>query len=259
MKLDRKALKYMMNGEHLLLMGQPKWTYGKNTCNTYDLFVGQLKTDAGVGEASAIFEEIKRDPELRQRYYDWFLPTALLRATQLSQATEANITVSIAVGAGQCNHPGFAQDMTVALQQTGIRPDKLQLVIEMTEPLTSGGESNLRYLSEELQLTLMLGSFGCGFSNLETLCHVPFDGLELDASFTKNLPEDDRTCRVVVGLAHLADTLDMHLIAKGIETDPQLEFFESVNFHKAQGEMIGSAMPLDELEKYIMQYAKKRE
>ncbi|MEG1196319.1 MAG: hypothetical protein RSE58_12115, partial [Clostridia bacterium] len=71
--------------------------------------------------------------------------------------------------------------------------------------------------------------------------------------------EDDRTCRVVVGLAHLADTLDMHLIAKGIETDPQLEFFESVNFHKAQGEMIGSAMPLDELEKYIMQYAKKRE
>ena len=259
MKLDRTVLTHMMNGEHLLLMGQPKWTYGKNTCNTYDLFVGRVKTDEGEVEVGELLNDIKHDPELRQRYYDWFLPTAMLRAVRLSEANSANISASINISSAQCNHPGFVPDISFALEQTGIRHDKLQLVLEMTEPLTKSGEANLCRLHDELGLTLMLGNFGHGLSNADLLCNVPFDGIELDASFTKSLLDNDRASRVAVSLAHLADTLDMLLIAKGVETDTQLEFFEHINFHKAQGDMIGAAMELDALEKYIVQYAKKRE
>ena len=67
-----------------------------------------------------------------------------------------------------------------------------------------------------------------------------------------------RTCRAVIAIQHMADTLDMKLCVKGIATQDQFEFCEEIGIFKGQGPLIGLAMPLEELKEYVQRYGLKK-
>ena len=82
-----------------------------------------------------------------------------------------------------------------------------------------------------------------------------FDVLELDRHYAALVPNDERACRTVIAIQHMAETLDMPMCAKGIETQEQFEFFEEIGTFKGQGPLIGSPMNMEELEEYVVRYA----
>ena len=85
-----------------------------------------------------------------------------------------------------------------------------------------------------------------------------FDLLELDRSYAARIPEDDLTCKTVVAIQHMADTLNMHVCAKGIDTQDQFEFFEEIGMFKGQGTLIGPAMSMNDLKEYAKRYGLER-
>lgn len=242
------------------LFGQPKWTVGKNTCNTYEVFVEKiLLPDGGREPAQEVLAQIEADAELTERFSDWFMHAAMQSGVTLSNQTNSNMTLSMNVLPSYANGPAFVKRVQDELKITGMRPDKLHFELSEAQLLTERGIQNLNQLHDETGISLWLGNFGTGHSNIDLLMHVHFDGLEIDRSFVKQIPINEQACRVLVGIAHLADTLDLHVCAKGIEVEEQMEFCEHLDFFKVQGYMIGMPMDLGELREYILKYAKGRE
>ncbi|WP_346026279.1 EAL domain-containing protein [Beduinella massiliensis] len=259
MTMDRERILKLIEEDALELYGQPKWTFGKNTCNTYEVFAEKIRQPNGESvPARELIDAVEADEELTRLFYAWFMERAMQTAVRLTAETDSNVTLSINVLAAQANEPGFFDQVLATMEKTKMRPYKLQFELSEAQGLTRVGIENINRLHDEQGISMLLGNFGTGHSNIDLLREVHFDGLELDRSFASGVPDDEQTCKLLVAVAHFADTLDLFVCAKGIETDDQMEFFEQLNFLKGQGYMIGPPMPMDELRDYIKMYAKKR-
>ena len=79
--MDRSEIIACIQEGRLLLYGQPKWTIGKNTCNTYEVFVEKyLCKDGSVASAQEMLATIEADPELTDLFSMWFTRAAMLSA-----------------------------------------------------------------------------------------------------------------------------------------------------------------------------------
>ena len=227
----------------LELYGQPKWTFGKNTCNTYEVFVEKVHMpDGDVIPAWPVVELIERDEALTLLFSRWFLENAMRSACDLTEQTDSNVTLSMNLLPLYADRESFVDDVVAMLKKTGLKPQKMQFEVSEAQDLTERGIANLNALHDEHGIGLWLANFGTGHSNVDLLREVHFDGLELDKSYGALVPGHEQTCRLVVAILHMAHTLDLHVCAKGIENQEQFEFFEELGCFKGQGFLIGKPM-----------------
>jgi len=241
------------------LHGQPKWTFGKNTCNTYEVLVEKLNlADGGQMPAWPILEIIEADEALTLLFSRWFVEAAMKSVIRLIEATNANVTLSLNLLPFYANRAEFTSDILMLLERLEMNPRKIQFELSEAQNLTPQGEKNLNTLHDEYGIGLWLANFGTGHANVDLLREVHFDGLELDRSYAALVPEHEQTCRLVVAIQHMAHTLDMQICAKGIETQDQFEFFEELGCLKGQGFLIGKPMNMQDMETYVRNFAVQR-
>lgn len=241
------------------LYGQPKWTFGKNTCNTYEVFAEKLHLpDGDVIPAWPVLEIVEKSEALTQIFSRWFMEKAMRSAITLTEKTDSNVTLSLNLLPMYANQDEFVDDVLGLLEKTGMNPQKMQFELSEAQNLSPKGEQNLNILHDEHGIGLWLANFGTGHSNIDLLRETHFDGLELDRSYAALVPEHEQTCRLVVAIQHLAHTLDLLVCAKGIETQDQFEFFEELNCLKGQGFLIAKPMDMEHMEEYVRTYAVRR-
>ena len=257
--MNHPAIRDLIAGGAFVLYGQPKWTFGKKTCNTYEVFAERVRLEEG-GDMPAwpLLELIEQDPELTLAFSHWFLTAAMRSAVELSDQADSNVTLSMNLLPLFANREEFLPTVLAALEQTGLNPRKMQFEVSEAQDLSPLGIESLNRLHDEHGVGLLLANFGTGHSNIDLLREVRFDGLELDRSFAAHVPEDDQTCRMIVAIQHFADALDLTVCVKGIENHEQFEFFDDLGCFKGQGFLIGRPMPIPELKHYIQTYAVKR-
>lgn len=256
--MEKNAIRDLIRGRALELYGQPKWTFGKNTCNTYEVFVERLRLSEGESvPAWPILDLIEQDEELTVLFSDWFLEETMRSAAALGEKTSSHVTLSINLLPHYANREGFVEQVLGVLKKTGLPADRLQFEVSEAQALSGGGVANLNRLHDEYGIGLLLANFGRGNSNVNLLREVHFDGLELDRSFAAGVPGHEQTCRVIIAMIHMAHTLDLFVCAKGIENQDQFEFFEELNCAKGQGYLIGRPMGMEALREYIDKYALK--
>jgi len=258
--MNHHSIAEMILNNAIELHGQPKWTFGKNTCNTYAVYAEKIR----IGEketipAWPILELIAGDQALTLLYSNWFLEAAMGFGVELTNRTHAHVTISVKLLPAYAESDDFVDITLRLLKKTGLAAEKLQFELSEAQALTEKGIQNLNTLHDEHGVGLWIGNFGTGHSNLDLLTQVHFDGIELDRSFAAMVPENEQACRVVVGIQHLAHTLGLEICAKGIETQDQFEFFEELEIFKGQGFLIGMPMPMEEAVEYIRKYAVKFE
>lgn len=242
--------------DRFLLFGQPKWTLGKNTCNTYEVFIDLMIADNQERvPAQAFIPVIEADEDLTMRFGAWFLEKAFTSGARLMENLGMDLNISINILGFQANRPEFVERVSEMIAKTGIKPDHVQFELSEAQPLDAIGIANLNRIHDLLGIKLVLGNFGTGYSTVDLLRHVPFDMLELSKAFTANITESERELKVTLAILQLAEVLDITVCAKGIETAEQLELLEEAGFFKAQGYLIGRPMPLSELEDFVRKYA----
>ena len=254
--MTRKLISELILSNAFERDGQPTWTFGKNTCNTYEVCAEQVHMPGGsVLPAQLFLELIEKDPDLTLTFSAWFIKAAITSAAALTEKSNSHVTLSMNLlpqFAGQAN---FVEQLISLLEMTGFNPRKLQFEVSEGQLLTRQGIDNLNKLHDEYGVGLYLANFGIGHANINLLSMVHFDGIELDRSFAAKIPEDDQMLRIVCAIQNMADTLDLHVCAKGIETPEQFDFFDQLKAFKGQGYLIGKPMPLSELLEYINMYA----
>ena len=161
----------------------------------------------------------------------------------------AELTLAINVSAHQFHRTDFAQQVFAALERSGARPEKLK--IEPTESvLLDDTDKTITTMTTLRQrgVRFSLDDFGTGYSSLAYLQKLPIDQLKIDKSFVQNIPADTNSCKIARSIIALCASLDLNVIAEGVETQAQLEFLEDNGCEYFQGYLFGAAVPVDEFE-----------
>ena len=254
--MEHSCISDMILRNGMILQGQPKWTYGKNTCNTYELFVTQFRTPDGMLlPAMPILRIVEEDEALTMLFSINFLWTAVRKTAELSQTLNSNLTLSVNLLPRFAESDEFIPQVQACLAETGLQAKRLQFEVSELQRINDAGCAHLNYVHDEMGVGLVMGNFGTENTNMPLLARVHFDVLELTKRYAAMVPGDERACQAVIAIQHMADTLGMPICAKGIDTQEQFEFFEEIGTFKCQGELISGPMSLDELADYIRRYA----
>ena len=254
--MERSTISDLILTNSMVLYGQPKWTFGKNTCNTYELFVHQFRqNDGSLLPAWPILEIVERDDALTMLFSMTLLWESVRKTMEISRHDNSNLTLSLNLLPRFAERENFVEQVESCLRDCGMEGRRLQFELSELQPISPEGCANLNKVHDELGVLLVMGNFGTHATNMPLLHQIHFDMLELDKSYAASIPENEDVCKAAVAIQHMADTLDIKMCAKGIETQDQFEFFEEIGAYKGQGPLIGSPMNLEELETYIKQYA----
>ncbi len=179
----------------------------------------------------------------------WILRTACTQLAQWSADAEtAHLTLAVNVSARQFRHGSFVSELLEVLRETGANPGKLKL--ELTESLLLDDAEVAIARMTELRahgVRFSLDDFGTGYSSLTYLKRLPLDQLKIDQSFVRDLltnANDAAIARTIVALAH---SLDLTVIAEGVETEAQRAALEGFGCEVWQGYLFGRPVPAIEM------------
>jgi diguanylate cyclase (GGDEF)-like protein/PAS domain S-box-containing protein len=180
----------------------------------------------------------------------WVLETACaqLRTWQSVPGME-HMILAINVSALQFHQPGFCDDVRSAVERCGIDPRKLKL--ELTEGmLLEKIEHTITAMRrlKEMGVRFALDDFGTGYSSLQYLKRLPLNQLKIDQSFVRDLANDASDQAIVRTIIVMARSLQLDVIAEGVETSAQRELLEQMGCLRYQGYLYGRPVPASELE-----------
>jgi diguanylate cyclase (GGDEF)-like protein/PAS domain S-box-containing protein len=175
----------------------------------------------------------------------WVLSTACaqLKIWQQELALVHPLSISINVSSLQLKHPGFLALVENNLQKNQIDPSCLNL--EITESMIMEDSDTTIALLQALRdqnIQLSLDDFGTGYSSLAALHRFPINTLKIDCSFTQRLGSDPKSLEIIRAIMTLAQTMDLAVIAEGIETLAQQTHLRALNCHQGQGFLFTKAI-----------------
>jgi diguanylate cyclase (GGDEF)-like protein/PAS domain S-box-containing protein len=182
----------------------------------------------------------------------WVLKTACLEAARWAQVcrSEPPIYVGVNISSRHFSHPDFIKHVQDALARSGVDPHSV--TIELTESLAmSEAAATEQTMSQlhELGVKLSIDDFGTGYSSLSYLRRFPVDALKIDQSFVRTMDAENYSIiRTIIGLAR---SLDLGVIAEGVETTNQLQLLALAGCASAQGYLFAEAMPAKSVDDFI--------
>jgi EAL domain-containing protein (putative c-di-GMP-specific phosphodiesterase class I) len=166
--------------------------------------------------------------------------------------------MAVNVSGRQLREPDFPELVRSTLRTTGLDPD--DLCLEMTESILMEQDDGAIAMLTELRqdgIHLAIDDFGTGYSSLAALRRLPFDIIKIDRSFVSALPEDDAGT-IAWAVVRLGHTLDICVLAEGVETPEQRDALVSFGCDRAQGYLFGRPLPPEELQALLAAQALPR-
>jgi len=155
-----------------------------------------------------------------------------------------HIRVAVNVSSIQFQRPGLSHVVLQALQNSGLKPEQLE--IEITESIfLERSESTLQLLHtlRGLGVRIALDDFGTGYSSLSYLQSFPFDKIKIDRSFVIALRSRPGAAAIVKAIIDLADALGMETTAEGVEEQSQLAILTRQGATSIQGYLFSKPVP----------------
>lgn len=156
--------------------------------------------------------------------------------------------------ARQFQHPGFIKLVADVLQETGLPATRLEL--EITESLAMhDAEKSITTMNElrALGIQLSIDDFGTGYSSLSYLKCFPINKLKVDQSFVRNMTSNANDASIARTVVSLGQSLNLTVIAEGVETHEQLALLEQYGCDEVQGYLFSRPIAKESLEKFITQ------
>jgi diguanylate cyclase (GGDEF)-like protein len=156
------------------------------------------------------------------------------------------LRVSMNLSARELQHPMLLQCVLDGLRVHGVDPRGLEL--EFTENVAMIFEDVLLSTLQELKksgVTLAIDDFGTGYSSLSHLYRLPIDALKIDGSFIEGLDDDTKARKITRATVSLGRTLDLMVVAEGVQTAEQLVYLQKLKCELAQGNYFSEPLTSD--------------
>ncbi len=180
---------------------------------------------------------------------DWVLVTACTDLHYWNTHGDPDLYVSVNLSVKQFNQVNIVDKLCKTIEKADINPKNLK--IEITESSIVKNPSESRDKIEEIKrrnegIRIAIDDFGTGYSSLSYLSEFPVDTLKIDRSFFINLDKQKNT-KIINTIIALAHSLNMDVIAEGVETKDQLSYLTSKNCQTFQGFYFGKAVSAEKI------------
>jgi diguanylate cyclase (GGDEF)-like protein/PAS domain S-box-containing protein len=187
---------------------------------------------------------LAREAGLMPKIGAWVLSEACTQARTWQNAGLPHIRVCVNVCTRELMDPEIGRHIGMTLDRAGLQPNHLE--IEVTErqlfDCKEKGIANLKALRARGTL-IAIDDFGTGYSSLSYLRWLPVDSLKLDRTFLPSIPQDPKTSAIAKVVINLAHSLNLEVIAEGVESAEQVDFFRHEHCEQLQGYFFSK--PLD--------------
>lgn len=198
------------------------------------------------------FIEIAEESGLIPGIGEWVIHEACRQNKVWQEQGLGNLKISVNVSPLQFIAKHIERTMEAALS-SGM--DMQYLMIEITESMLVGDEERVINIMKEVKkqgAMLSIDDFGTGYSSLSYLKRFPLDELKVDRAFLLDVPDkrdDSAIVRAIVAMAH---SLELLVVAEGVEDSEQLAFLKKIGCDVIQGFYFSRPLPADEFEQYVL-------
>ena len=183
---------------------------------------------------------------------EWVLRAACKQVRVWQEAGFPPLRVAVNLSGHQFNQPNLAPLVMKILNETGLDPSCLEL--ELTEStLMKNPQAAIATLHElkSFGIRISIDDFGTGYSSLSYLTQFPFDVLKIDRSFVRQLVEDDKNTAITTAILQMARSLNLKVVAEGVETPGQLAFLQGQQCDEIQGYWFSPPLSADTFKEFL--------
>lgn len=204
------------------------------------------------GEISPInFLPLAEEAGLMNLIGCWVLKLACEKNKEWQDTGLPKIRVGVNISAQQLIQPNFVATVKQIVQGSGLKPQYLEL--ELTENIIINSTEASAKIQElrKWGILIALDDFGTGYSSLNHLRVIAVDRLKIDKSFVQNatISRDDEA--IIQAIITMAKSLNLNIIAEGVETQEQLDFLKEKHCSEVQGFYFSKPLTADELVNYL--------
>lgn len=182
----------------------------------------------------------------------WVLNEACRQARVWLDSSQSSFVIAVNLSALQFKRGNVLEMVTAALSLSGLPAHHLEL--ELTESiLLQDLEVTLETLRslKALGVKLSIDDFGTGYSSLSYLKQLAVDKLKIDQSFVRDMLTNADGASIVKAIIQLGHTLQLTVIAEGVETDEQLDFLGGCGCDEVQGYLFSRPVPAKQFAEFV--------
>lgn len=183
---------------------------------------------------------------------EWVLRTACSQIKEWhDQKVQESMTIAINISTHQFN-THFLSLVVDTLRETGLKPQFFELELSESTLMDVNKTSiSVIHTLKELGIRLSVDDFGTGYSSFTYLKSFTVDAVKIDQAFIADVPDDPNANAIVLAIIAMAHTLNIKVIAEGVETKEQLDFLQRADCDEYQGFFYSKPLPAEEMYKML--------
>ena len=247
-------LRRALERDQFMVYFQPKLRASDLAVVGFEALVRWLHPDLG-RVSPAEFIPIAEETGLIVPIGEWVLSHAASQLAAWDKAGRAPMTCAVNLSAIQFRVKDLHQRLARVVGDSGI--DAARIDLELTESaLMEDGQAAIRTLHELKShgFGIAVDDFGTGYSSLSYLKRLPIDVLKIDQSFVRELGAGGEDAAIVSTIISMARSLNLKVVAEGVEQQAQLEFLRAQGCDELQGYLFSAPLPAAEIAAWVDQH-----
>src|ERR1700704_2930975 len=236
-----------LNNHEFVLYYQPKIDVASGRVTGLEALIRWISPQLGfVAPGDFIF--IAEETGLIVPIGRWVAQTACVQNRAWQKSGLPQLRIAINISARQMSDKGLVEFLSETIKKTGLTVESLEL--EITESAVMSNHEHAEKVLNELKglgFHLTMDDFGTGYSSLAYLKRFPFDSVKIDQSFVRGIPSSRDDCAIVEAIIAMAHSLELKVVAEGVETQDQSEFLRELGCDQIQGYVFSKPIPSAEI------------
>ena len=241
------SLRLALDKKELFLMYQPQMDIATGKIIGLEALARWRHSELGLVPPDK-FIRIAENTGLIKPIGEWVLRTACSQARKWQDDGLTAVPVAVNVSPVQFRQEDFCELIRGVLKETGLAPQFLEL--ELTESLLLANADVMLSVIEELNamgLTLAIDDFGTGYSNFAYLKQFRVSKLKIDRSFIRDVAVNPDDAAITSAIISMARSLNLKVIAEGVEDEAQMSFLRAHQCHEIQGYYFSKPLSVDQV------------
>jgi len=236
-------LRHAIENSELSVYLQPRFELGTNKLLGAEALARWCHDDTFIEPSR--FIPIAEEYGLIESIGDFVLKQSCVHAWRIYQQYQIDFRLSVNLSLRQLYSPDAYNHLVEIIESTRCPPCLIEF--ELTESIFADYSAKLLELLYDLRdygISISIDDFGKGYSSLSYLKRFPLDKLKIDSSFVKDIPDDENDMAIARAIIALGHSLQLDVVAEGVETETQKAFLQREGCHEAQGYLYAKPMTI---------------
>ena len=251
-RLDLESkLRRSLDNDEFILYFQPKIDLASQKMIGAEALIRWRHPELGIlppGEFIPLAEEIG----MIEAIGNWVIKTACRQIVDWHERYNVMLPVAVNISARQFRNPGFVPYIDSILEQYQLDPSNLEIEITESAIMEQTSQTSLAMKQlKERNIRVSIDDFGTGYSSLNYLRRFMIDTLKIDRSFVQEITEGTDEAAITCAIIALGRSLNMNVVAEGVESEAQAQFLLDHGCNEAQGFYFSKPVPATEITDYM--------